>query len=140
MPGETYRIPKYDPLLAIHRFIRASLTDTAFRRPANYDFEAVMNQGFGIWNQLKYRVVMELDGWAAAFARERGWSPGQRIEDFGDRIVLEFWSTSEPEVQALALSFRANPRLLQPKALAVQIAEEAAEILRMYRAEPAAGS
>jgi predicted DNA-binding transcriptional regulator YafY len=124
MPGEPYKTPDYDPLLAVHRFTKATLTETPFRRPPNYDFEAVMNQGFGIWNHKKFRVVMELDGWAAAFAREREWSPNQSIEDHGDRIVLSFWSTSRPEVQALVLSFGANARLVEPKELADDTAKE----------------
>ncbi len=133
MPGEPYKTPKYDPLLAVHRFTRAAVTDTPFRRPANYDFEAVMNQGFGIWNHQKFRVVLELDGWAAAFAREREWSPGQKIEEFEDHIRLHFWSTSEPEVQALVLSFGANARLLEPEHLASKIAAEIATMFERYR-------
>ena len=97
-PGKPYKTPKYDPLLALHRFTTAELTDVPFRRPPNYDFEKVMNQGFGVWTQKKFRAVLDLTGWAASFARERQWSPGQEFETKGDVTRLSFWATSEPEV------------------------------------------
>ena len=115
-PGQPYKTPKYDPLLAVHRFKSARLTDTPYRRPAHYDFEKVMNQGFGVWNQKKFRVVLELTGWAANFARERVWSPDQKITNLKDgRIRLEFWATSEPEVVALVLSFGSKAKLIDPE-------------------------
>ena len=83
-PGKPWKTPAYDPLLAVHRFERARLTDTPFRRPAGYDFEKAMNQGFGVWNQKRFRVVLELTGRAAELARERVWSPDQRIVEMKD--------------------------------------------------------
>jgi len=62
-------------------------------------------------------VVMDLTGWAAAFARERVWSPDQKIEERKDATRLSFWSTSEPEVLALALSFGVEARLREPESL-----------------------
>ena len=83
VPGEPYRTPKYDPFLALQRIEHAELTETPFRRPKNYDFDKVMNRGFGIFAQNRFRAVLELTGWAAAFARERQWSPDQKIEELG---------------------------------------------------------
>jgi len=132
-PGKPYKAPKYDPLLAVHRFKSAKLTDVPFRRPAHYDFEKVMNQGFGIWNQKKFRVVIELTGWAANFARERIWSPDQKIKDLKDGgIRLEFWSTSEPEVVALALSFGKCARLIDPEMIVKSLTRELDETQTRY--------
>lgn len=124
MPGRPYQTPKYDPLLAVHRFTRAELTDTPFRRPPNYDFEAAMNRGFGLWTQERFRVVMELRGWAAAFAREREWSPDQEVVQRDGVTQLSFWSTSRPEVVALVLSFGSNARLLEPGFLVEAVRDE----------------
>ncbi len=132
-PGKPYKTPKYDPLLAVHRFKSARLTNVPFRRPPHYDFEKVMNQGFGVWNQKKFRVVLELSGWAANFARERIWSPDQKITDLkGDRSMLEFWSTSEPEVLALVLSFGSAAKVVEPALMTDAVTNEVEQIRALY--------
>lgn len=132
-PGKPYKAPTYDPLLALHRFEGVTLTDTPFRRPPGYDFDKVMNRGFGIWTQKRFRVVLELEGWAAAWARERTWSPDQRVEDLRDgRLRLSFWSTSEPEVVALVLGFGAQARLCEPAPLVEQVRAELGLMAGLY--------
>lgn len=138
-PGQPYKAPKYDPLLALHRFEAATLTATPFHRPPGYDFDKVMNQGFGVWLQKRFRVVVELEGWAAAFARERAWSPDQELEDLkGGRLRLSFWSTSEPEVMSLVLGFGGCARLREPAALVARVREELAAMSLGYRESPRA--
>jgi len=131
-PGKPYKTPKYDPLLALQRFQSAALTDTPFHRPANYDFDKVMNQGFGVWTQKKFRVVLELTGWAASLARERVWSPGQEVVDDGDVTRLSFWSTSEPEVTALVLSFGSCARVVGPEDIRITVRDMLSESLKLY--------
>jgi predicted DNA-binding transcriptional regulator YafY len=138
-PGKPYKAPKYDPLLALHRFEKVTLTDTPFHRPPGYDFDKVMNQGFGVWMQKRFRVVVDLEGWAAAYARERTWSPGQTVEDLrGGGLRLGFWSTSEPEVMSLVLGFGACAKLREPKALVARVREELALMERGYDAPTSA--
>ena len=138
-PGQPYKSPKYDPLLALHRFEGAALTAVPFHRPGGYDFEKVMNQGFGIWTQKRFRVVAELEGWAAAFVRERTWSPDQKLEELpGGRLRLSFWSTSEPEVMSLLLGFGACARLLEPAALVETLCLEVGRMRHRYEAPGAA--
>jgi predicted DNA-binding transcriptional regulator YafY len=132
-PGQPYKAPKYDPLLALHRFENVETTEVPFRRPSGYSFEKVMNQGFGVWTQKRFRVVIELDGWAAAFARERTWSPDQKIDDLPEgRLALAFWSTSEPEVMSLLLGFGACARLREPAALVEKVRHEVDRMGRSY--------
>jgi len=133
MPGKLYRVPRYDPLLALHRFTRAVLTDTPFRRPKGYDFEKVMNRGYGVWLQRRFRVKLELTGWAATFAAERTWSPDQRLRWRGDTLELSFWSTSEPEVVSLVLSFGRHARLLEPAGLRDTVTAELDAARTAYR-------
>lgn len=136
-PGKPYKAPAYDPLLALQRFEDVALTDTPFRRPRGYDFDQVMNRGFGVWLQKRFRVVLELEGWAAAWARERVWSPGQELADLRDgRLLLSFWSTSEPEVLALVLGFGACARLREPAALVDKVREEVERVAGLYGAPP----
>ena len=90
-----------------------------------YDFDKVMNRGFGVWMQKRFRVVLDLEGWAAAYARERTWSPDQELADLKDGgLRLSFWSTSEPEVMSLVLGFGACARLREPASLVAQVQEE----------------
>ena len=132
-PGKVWKTPKYDPMLAVHRFEKVRLTETKFRRPAGYDFEKVMNQGFGVWNQKKFWVEMELTGWAGEFARERTWSPEQRIEEMpGGGILLGFWGTSAPEVMGLVLSFGGCARVLEPVGIAESVREQVVAIASGY--------
>ncbi len=141
-PGQVYKAPKYDPLLALQRFENVELTDVAFHRPNGYDFEKVMNQGFGVWTQKRFRVVVELQGWAAAFARERTWSPEQEVRDLPDGgTLLSFWATSEPEVMSLLLGFGACARLREPQALADRLQREITLMGRHYDPQaPVAGA
>ena len=131
-PGKPYKTPKYDPLLALQRFTSAELTDVPFRRPPNYDFDKVMNQGFGVWTQKKFRAVLDLTGWAASFARERQWSPGQKIETKGDKTRLSFWATSEPEVVALAMSFGSCAEVIEPEAVRTAVRGALNDSLKLY--------
>jgi hypothetical protein len=132
-PGQPYKPPKYDPLLALHRFESARLTEAPFHRPRGYDFDKVMNRGFGVWMQKRFRVVLDLEGWAAAYARERTWSPDQELADLKDGgLRLSFWSTSEPEVMSLVLGFGACARLREPASLVSQVQEELGAMARGY--------
>lgn len=136
-PGQPYKAPKYDPLLALHRFENVTQTDTPFHRPHGYDFEKVMNQGFGVWLQKRFRVVVDLDGWAAAFARERTWSPGQTLEDLcGGGLRLGFWSTSEPEVMSLVLGFGVCAKLREPVALVARVRDDLELMRQGYDVQP----
>jgi len=91
-----------------------------------------MNQGFGIWTQKKFRVVLELTDWAAAFVKERTWSPKQKIVQLKDKTRLSFWATSEPEVIALVLSFGNNAKLIKPESLQVKLREELDQMNTLY--------
>ena len=73
-----------------------------------------------------------MTGWAASLARERVWSPDQEIVERGDVTRLSFWSTSEPEVVALVLSFGDNARVLEPPAVVDMVTGEHAGALGLY--------
>jgi predicted DNA-binding transcriptional regulator YafY len=132
MPGKGYKSSDSLPVLALQRFKKVTITDTPFRNPKNYDFDKYLNQGFGVFSQKKFKVKMELTGWAQAFVRERLWSKGQKFTQKGDTTVLEFTSTSEEEVVSLVLSFKSNAKLIAPKYLVKRLVNEVEEIGGMY--------
>jgi predicted DNA-binding transcriptional regulator YafY len=115
VPGKKYQEPDYDPLLAIHRFKKAEITERVFEFPRDYDFEKVFNRQFGIIKDEVFEVVVDLTGWAARYVAERIWSPDQKIEKKGkDTIRLTFKASSEPEVIGWLLSFEDRAKLIEP--------------------------
>ncbi len=132
-PGKVYKNPGYDPLLALHRFTSVSVTDTPFKQPANYDFEKVFNQHFGIIKGKTFKVRAELSGWAAGFAAERNVSPDQTIKGKRNgRIEVSFSATSEPEVLAWVLSFGTEAKLLGPKKLVDKLKAQLGQLNGLY--------
>ncbi len=133
MPGKVFKNPGYDPLLALHRFSRVTVTDTPFTPPGNYDFEKVFNKHFGVIKGKTFKVRAELSGWAAGYASERKVNPDQVIKKKrGGKIEISFTSTSEPEVLAWILDFGTGAKLLGPAALVKKLKARLAELSQMY--------
>lgn len=134
VPGEPFKEPEYDPLLAVHRFISVEKTDRLFEFPKDYDFEKAFNREFGVIKGKPFRVQVELTGWAARFASERIWSPNQKIKDLGEgKILLTFTASSEPEVVGWVLSMGDNAQLLKPRRLVKKLIRMVERILNGYR-------
>jgi len=113
-PGKPYRVPQYDPLLAVHRMKAIELTNISFQ-PDKFDFEKAFNQQFGIIKDEAFRVEAQFTGWAASFVLERIWSPDQEIVKKGkNKILLKFTASSEPELISWLLSFGEQATLIKP--------------------------
>jgi predicted DNA-binding transcriptional regulator YafY len=134
MPGELFKPAPYDPLLALHRIQSVEMTDTPFKMPADYDFEKVFNQHFGVIKGSKFKVKAELSGWAAGYMAERRLSPDQKItRRRGGKMLFEFSATSEPEVMGWILSFGEEAKLLEPEALVTKLRAQLEAVLGFYR-------
>ncbi len=133
-PGEPYRSPKFDPLLAVHRIIAVEMTDRTFEPPENFDFEKVFNSHFGVMKEETFTVEVEFTGWSACYVVERTYSPDQEITKKDDNtIILTFTASSEPEFTAWLLSFGAEARLLKPDWLVKDIKRIINGMKRHYR-------
>jgi predicted DNA-binding transcriptional regulator YafY len=133
-PGERYRSPKFDPLLAVHRMKAVELTDRTFEPPENFDFEKVFNSHFGVMKEETFTVEVEFTGWSACYVAERIWSPDQEITKKDEEtIILTFTASSEPEFTAWLLSFGAEGRLLKPDWLVKDINRIINGMKRNYR-------
>ncbi|MBE0566140.1 MAG: WYL domain-containing protein [Krumholzibacteria bacterium] len=78
-------------------------------------------------------MVLELTGWAADFARERVWSPDQRITELAaGGIRLEFWATSEPEVVSLVLGLGSYGRLRSPGSVVASVVDSLKTSIESY--------
>jgi len=132
-PGKLFKAASYDPLLALHRLVSVSLTETKFVKPANYDFENTFNEHFGVIKQKRFVVQAELTGWAAGFTAERTLSPDQKItRRRGGKIVIRFTATSEPEVLNWILGLGQEAKLLAPDSLVEQLRQRLAAVASLY--------
>ena len=123
-PGETYREPDFDPLLAVHRIKDVDITDRHFKYPSDYDFEELFNRDFGVIKDESFKVEVEFTGWAADFVSERVWSPDQKIIRKRDgSIRLIFTTSSEPEFISWVLGFKDEARVIKPKWLVKEVKE-----------------
>jgi predicted DNA-binding transcriptional regulator YafY len=114
-PGKKYNHPKFDPLLAIHRFKDVEVTDTKYEFPSDYDFDKAFNLSFGIIEAESFQVAVIFTGFAAAYVAERIWSEDQIIEkQEGGAIKLIFNTSSIPEVISWILSFDKEASVVEP--------------------------
>ncbi len=131
--GDPLTDESFYPLLAVHRFKRVEILETAYEPPKDYDFETFFNQTFGVTKQETFRVEVELRGWAASFAAERIWSRNQEIKDLGDgKIRLAYDAASEPEVLSWILGLADEARLIGPAWLKRRLVEKLADMARIY--------
>ena len=124
---------EFDPLLAVHRIKKVTMSDAVYEFPANYNFEKVYNQNFGIIKDKEFKVEAEFTGWAAKYVTERIWSPDQKIKKVGKKkIVLEFTASSEPEVISWLLWFGGEARLIRPERLVNEVIVQLRSLNQLY--------
>ena len=132
-PGQPYKEPEFDPLLAVHRIQKVDLDERPFKFPENYDFEKIFNRNFGIIKEDAFEVEVELSGFAARFAAERIWSPDQKVEELSDgRKRLTFSASSKPELIAWVLSFGHDAKLIRPDWLVEKVKGQVARMKENY--------
>jgi len=133
IPGKVFKPADHDPLLALQRIKKATLTTTSFRVPKNYDFERIMNRNFGVMSGRKFKVKARFKGWAAGFVVEREWSPDQKVKKLSSgAIEMEFSARSETEVMNWILTFADEGTLLEPKPLVKKLKERLQAVSALY--------
>jgi len=114
--GRKGKAMEFDPLLAVHRIKKVTMTDTAYEFPDDYNFVKVFNKNFGVIKEQVFKVEAEFTGWAAKYVVERIWSPDQKIKKAGkNKIVLAFTASSEPEVISWLLWFGEEAKVIKPE-------------------------
>lgn len=123
----------FDPLLAVHRIKKVTMTDIVYEMPADYDFEKVFNKNFGVIKDDIFRVTAEFTGWAAKYVAEKIWSPGQKLRKVGkNKIILEFTASSEPEVISWIISFGEEVKILRPEGLVKAVSQVTKSMAVIY--------
>ena len=131
-PGKLYKEPEFNPLLAIHRIRKVTLTTRLFTAPENYDFHNAFARNFGVMKDGSFRVEVEFTGWAAQYVAERTWSPDQEVKRNNGKTVLTFSASSEPEVTSWLLSFGDKAKINNPPCLVKKAKAQIENIANIY--------
>lgn len=120
--------------LKVIRFEHIKLTSKHFPRPRDFHLDEYLNGSFGIvYSGERQKVRVKLTDWAAVTVREQKWHPTQRIiQDNGTSLVVEFELANTVEFQRWVLSYGRHATVLEPVALARELAEELAAARTTY--------
>ncbi|HEX8679076.1 MAG TPA: WYL domain-containing transcriptional regulator [Chthoniobacterales bacterium] len=121
---------------ALPRMRNVRLTNTTFRRPANFSISKVLSGSFGVFEGgKKHRIKLQFDAFAARLVSERTWHDSQKFREAKDgSATLELELGSLEEIQRWILSWGSHVHVLAPAELIQRVREEAERISRLYAA------
>ncbi|MFN2509615.1 MAG: helix-turn-helix transcriptional regulator [Chthoniobacterales bacterium] len=119
---------------ALPRMRNARLTNTSFRRPANFSISKVLSGSFGVFEGgKKHRIRLQFDPFAARLVSERTWHESQRLRTAKDGFAtLELELGGLEEIERWVLSWGSHVRVLAPRQLLERISTEARAISALY--------
>jgi predicted DNA-binding transcriptional regulator YafY len=119
---------------AVERISAAKPTNRRFEIPADFDFEKFSESAFNvIWGEPQ-EVTIRFSSEQAPYIRERTWHPSQKIEARPDgAIELSMNVANLWEVKRWLIGYGADARVLEPKALAKEIEEECAKLVKIKK-------
>ncbi|MCE5278851.1 MAG: WYL domain-containing transcriptional regulator [Planctomycetaceae bacterium] len=122
--------------LKVRRLQALDLTEKKFTRPERFCLGGHLDGSFGIVYSGEYETVQaRLSGWAATEVREHKWHPTQKIiGGTNDSLVVQFDLSNTMEFKTWLLSFGRHAKLLKPKHLVDELAEEIAQMNNSYAA------
>lgn len=120
--------------LKLDRFLRATPLDSFFQRPPDFDLEAHLGAGVGIFSGAKPRAFkIRLSQRAARWVLEDPWHPDQRIETVPDGgVIVTVPAHHELEIIPRVLALGAEAELLAPAATRETIAEIVRQLASHY--------
>jgi predicted DNA-binding transcriptional regulator YafY len=119
--------------LKLDRFVRATPLDSFFQRPSDFDLEAHLGQGVGIFSGGKARdFKIRLTPRGARWVLEDPWHAGQRVEAQSDGgVIITVPAHHDLEIIPRVLALGSEAELLSPAscrqaiaAIVKQLAEE----------------
>jgi predicted DNA-binding transcriptional regulator YafY len=103
---------------AVSRMLAASVLDEPFDPPADFDVEAYVTRGFGVWQGPVCDVVLDFSPEVAHLPSERRFHQSQTLEPLPDGAVrLRMTAAGLPEMAAWIAGFGGRVRVRQPDEL-----------------------
>lgn len=120
---------------AMSRIRSARITEEQCAVPEDFNIDDYLGSHFGIMTEEReYAVRIEFSREQAPYVLERTWHPDQSIARSNDgRVTLSFTTNSLFEVKRWVLSWGADARVIEPKALARLVREEMEATIALYR-------
>lgn len=131
-------LASYDEVrtLKVSRIKGLSRLSKTFQKPEDFSLAEHFQGAFGIFRAGKkpQAIKAKFTGWAATNVREMQWHPSQKIvKDDGQTLTASFKLGSTVEFKRWLLGFGRHAKVLQPQALAADIAEELKRSGENYR-------
>ena len=119
----------------VERIARATLQDTAYYLPSDFNLARYLRHSWGIWSKDKVeKVVLRFTPAAAGRVRESYWHPSQRLtSERGGGVRLEVSVRGRVEIEPWILSWGADCEVLEPKDLRRSVAAVAARMAETYK-------
>jgi predicted DNA-binding transcriptional regulator YafY len=119
---------------ALPRMRDVCLTNTKFRRPANFSISKVLSGSFGVFEGgKKHRIKLQFDAFAARLVSERTWHESQKFRQMKDgSAVLELELGALEEIERWVLSWGRHVRVLAPRELLRRVGEAATAVAAQY--------
>ena len=120
---------------AVPRMTNVVVTETAFKRPADFSPEKFFSSALGvIGGERSYRIVIRFSPVAADRIREREWHDTQKLRDLrGGGLELTLTLGALPEIERWVLTWGADAEVIQPKELRDRVKKTAAALVEKYQ-------
>ncbi len=124
---------------AVDRMERVALTERRFEVPEDFDFDAYVEDSFGVMSEPAAQVKIRFAPAWSVLIEERIWHPSQALTREADgSILLEMEVGGSAELRNWVLSFGGGAEVLAPPALRNEVAAELQRAAALYReARPA---
>ena len=121
-------------VLAVERIQGLELTEVPFEAPEDFKPDELLESGFDIVYDDPLEVKIWFSADQAKYVKERKWAKDQAFTDQPDgSLVLKMKTSGWWHVKKWVMSFGAEAKVLEPKELVADIADELGRILTNYR-------
>ena len=120
-------------IFALHRIKMLHITHEHFDIPSDFDFDAIMQRSFGVFQGAPVKVKVRFDKQIAGYIREKVWHGSQRISEQKDgSVIFEAEVSGTDEVKFWVMSWGSRALVLEPASLRQEIRSECALTLDQY--------
>jgi predicted DNA-binding transcriptional regulator YafY len=120
-------------IFALDRIKMLHTTDETFDIPSDFDFNALMNKSFGVFQGPAVKIKVWFDKVIAGYISEKVWHRSQKIHEQKDgSIIFEAEVSGTDEVKFWVMSWGSKALVLEPESLRNEIQSECVMTLYNY--------